>query len=287
MPVYRSYDQAALDAQYDNGRATPDHPRWTDAWPPASAAARAQLGGRLNLAYGTGARQTLDFFPAPAPDAPILIFIHGGYWRARDKSDFTFVAPAYVTKGAAVVMAGYPLAPAVTMDEIVASLRSAVTWVFHNARSFGADPGRIHIAGHSAGGHLAAMMLSTDWKAHGLPADLVKGACGISGLYDLEPIQLCFLNQDLRMTPATARANSPLHLVPAVAGPLILAVGGKETDELRRQQQAYADAWRGAGLPLTIVPLPDDQHFSILDSFCDPANPLFQAVWRQISGSAR
>lgn len=282
MPVYRTYDQAQLDALYNNRAAVPDHGRWMDRWPHASREARAWLGGQLDLPYGPAERQRLDLFPAAGRSAPLLVFIHGGYWRALDKSDFSFAAPAFVEAGIAVAVLGYPLAPAATLDEITESVRLAIGWLFEEAAGFGIDRARLHVSGHSAGGHLTAMALSTDWAARGLPADLVKGGTAISGLYDLEPIRLCYLNQDLHLTPDMARRNSPIELAPNRAGPLILSVGGRETDEFLRQQERYAEAWQGAGLPLQIVPMPDAQHFSIVEAFATPGSPLYQAVSQQI-----
>lgn len=287
MPVYRNYDQAELDAQYNNRAAVPGFARWTERWPVASATARARLSGRLDVAYGPGQRQTLDIFPARGRAAPILAFIHGGFWRALDKSQFSFVAPAYVEAGIAVVTVGYPLTPAVTIDELTESVRQALVWVHGHADSFGGDAGRLHVAGHSAGGHLVAMMLSTDWAARGLPKDAVKSGTAISGIYDLEPIRLCYLNAEVRLDRAMVQGNSPVNLVPAKASPLILTVGGRETSEFLRQQEVYGDIWHGAGLPLEIVPMPDDQHFSILEGLADPANPLYRAVFRQILGQSR
>ena len=284
MRVYRDYDQAQLDAQYNNRAAVPDHARWTERWPRASAEARARLEARLDVPYSTGERHRLDIFPAAGRGAPILAFIHGGYWRAFDKSDFSFVASAYVKAGVGVAVIGYPLAPAATLDEITESVRQAVAWLFHHATAFAGDPARLFVSGHSAGGHLTAMMMSTDWAARGLPTDLVKGGAAISGVYDLEPIRLCYLNREVRLTAEMAARNSPLRLLPKAAGPLILAVGGGETDEFQRQQAAYAEAWRGARLGVEIVPLPHDHHFAILDRFVDPTNPLFQAVKRRILG---
>ena len=284
MPVYRDYDQEALDAQYNNRAAVPDFARWTERWPVVSAQVRRQLSGRIDIPYGDGAAERLDIFPAKGSDTPILIFIHGGFWRALDKSMFSFVASGYVRAGIGVVAIGYPLVPSVALDALSDSVRRAVGWVYRHGKSFGGDPARIHLSGHSAGGHLTAMMLSTDWAARGLPADVVKGGAAISGIYDLEPIRLCYLNADVRLDAAMVRRNSPLLLVPERAGPLILSVGGRETDEFLRQQEVYAEAWHGAGLPLEIVPMPHEQHFSILDRFADPHNRLFGAVRRQILG---
>ena len=285
MAVFLDYDQDQLDAQYDNVRAVPDHARWTDRWPSDSAAVRASLPNRLDVPYAPGPRRTLDVFPARGTGNPVMLFIHGGWWRARDKEDFTFVVPHYVAAGIAVVMVEYPLVPTVTLDQLVECARQALIWTWQNAASFGADRERLHVTGHSAGGHLTAMMMSTDWAARELPRDAIKSGAALSGLYDLTPIRLCYINADTRLDAAAVKRNSPIEHLPARAAPRILAVGGKETDEFRRQQEIYAHAWHGAGLPLAIVPLPGDQHYSILDSFKGPAGPLFEAVKRQIFGA--
>lgn len=284
MLVYRDYDQAQLDAQYDNGIAVPDRARWTDRWPVGSSEARARLGGKLDVPYGTRDREKLDIFPAAESRAPVLMFVHGGYWKMRSKSEFSFIAPAYVAAGISVVMVGYPLAPAARLDEITESVRRAVVWAYRNAASFGGDSERIHISGYSSGGHLTGMAMATDWAAHGLPVDVVKSACAVSGVYDLEPFRLCSLNAEVGVTKEIVERMSPLHLIPRKSGPLILTVGGRETDEFRRQTQSYADVWHRAGLPLEIVPMPEDNHYSIMDGFADATNPLFRAVVRQIFG---
>ena len=145
------------------------------------------------------------------------MFIHGGYWQALDRKDFSFVAERLVEAGAAVALVGYDLAPAVDMDTIVGQIRAAIAWLYRNADAHGFDPDRICLAGHSAGGHLAAMALATDWTAFGLPADLVKGVCAISGVFDLEPIRLCYLNEVVRLDAEQARRNSPVLLPPQTA----------------------------------------------------------------------
>ncbi|HUC60625.1 MAG TPA: alpha/beta hydrolase [Alphaproteobacteria bacterium] len=285
MKVFLDYDQDQLDAQYDNMRAVPDHARWTDRWPGDSAAVRASLECRLDVPYAAGPRRTLDIFPARGSGNPVMLFIHGGWWRSRTKEDFSFVVPNYVAAGIATVMVEYPLLPSVTLDVLVECARESVEWVWRNAASFGADPARLHVTGHSAGGHLTAMMMSTGWAARGLPPDVVKSGAALSGLYELEPIRRCYINADARLDAAGVERNSPIAHLPTRSAPLILAVGGKETDEFRRQQDVYAKAWHRAGLPLAIVALPEDQHYSILESFKGPAGPLFEAVKRQIFGA--
>jgi arylformamidase len=285
MPVFLDYDQDQLDAQYDNMRAVPDHAKWIDRWPPESAAALKNFASRREVPYAPGPRRTLDVFAAPGSGNPVMLFIHGGWWRSRTKEEFAFVVPAYVAAGISVVMVEYPLVPSVTLDALVECARQALIWTHRNASSFGGDANRIHVTGHSAGGHLTAMLMSTDWTARQLPLDLIKSGAALSGLYDLAPVRLCYINADTRLDPAGVVRNSPIAHLPARSGPLILAVGGKETNEFRRQQEIYAHAWHRAGLPLAIVPLPSDQHYSIVDRFAGPAGPLFDAVKRQIFGT--
>jgi len=172
----------------------------------------------------------------------VHVFVHGGYWHRLDKTDFSFVAGA--CRETATVVVNYALVPTVDLDELVRQVRASVAWVHANARSFGGDPARITVSGHSAGGHLVAMLLATDWPQFGVPADVVKAGCAISGLYDLEPIRLCYLNEVLGLTPESARHNSPVHLKPTGRAPLVLAVGADEGPEYHRQTTDLAAACR-------------------------------------------
>lgn len=287
MTIFRDYDQAGLDAQYNNRAAVPDHPAYFERWARDSAQARETLPCRLDLAYGPGERERLDIFPAGGgASAPALVFIHGGYWKGLDKSDFSYPATALVDAGIAYVAIRYPLAPAAGMDEIVASVRRALAWLWREGRGHGVDPARLVVSGHSAGGHLTAMLLATDWPAvaDDLPADLVKGGLSISGLYDLEPVRLSYHNAELRLDAAAARRNSPLHHLPATAPPLALVVGAEETDEFRRQQQEFLAAWRARGLEGSGAEFAGLNHFSIVDGFYDPASPLQRTARALLAG---
>jgi arylformamidase len=281
--VFRDYDQGALDREYDNRRKVADSAAYLARYPRESAATRRDLPCRLDLAYGPSPAETLDVFLAPGPGpAPIQVFIHGGYWRALDKADFSFVARAFRPAGAAAVVVNYALVPAVDMDELVRQCRAAIAWVYRHAASFGGDPERLFVSGHSAGGHLVAMLFTTDWTAFGLPPTVIRAGCGFSGLYDLEPIRLCFLNETLQLTPASTRRNSPVSLAPTTRAPLLLAVGGLEGPEYHRQTEALAAAWRPRGVPCEVMDLPGIHHFSIVSQLEDPASALSQAILQQM-----
>ena len=281
--VYRKYDQAGLDAQYDLRALVPEFQEHFDHWERESERVRTALSCRLDVPYGDAAGERLDLFPAPQPEAPVHIFIHGGYWRSMDKASFSFVAEPFVQAGCSVAVINYDLAPHVAIDEIVRQARSAVAWCTHNAATFAGDPERIFVSGHSAGGHLTAMVLSTDWaKFAGLPDRTVKGSCAISGLYDLEPLRLCYLNEDLRLDEISARRNSPIHHLPPAGTPLIVSVGASETDEFIRQSANYAAAQPEKGFPCQHMELTGLNHFTIVESLGRSDAPLTQAILRQM-----
>jgi arylformamidase len=285
-PVFRQYDQAALDREYDNRRKVAAFPEWLARYTRQSEVARKELDCRLDVAYGPTAGERLDVFPAGSR-APINVFVHGGYWRSLDKAEFDYVARAFVPAGVASVVVNYALVPTVTMDELVRQCRAAVAWVYRNAASFGGDPDRLYVSGHSAGGHLVAMLMATDWRAFaGLPADVVKGGAGISGLYDLEPIRLCYLNETLSLTPEDARRNSPMLLPAPARGALLLALGGEEGPEYHRQSDDLAAAWRHDGLAIDVLDMPGEDHFSIVAQLESPASALSRAILRQMAVGA-
>ncbi len=277
--VFGHYGQDALDREYNNRAKVPDAAEWLARYPRESARTRAELACRVDVAYGPHPGETLDIVPpaGPAP-APIHVFIHGGYWHRLDKADFSYVARAFHPEAAVVVM-NYALIPTVDMDELVRQCRASIAWVSRNASLFGGDPERIVVSGHSAGGHLVAMLMATDWKAFaGVPADVLKAGCGISGLYDLEPIRLSYLNEVLRLTPEIARRNSPVHLVPPRSGRLLLAVGGDEGPEYHRQTDDLARAWRARGLACDVMDMAGHNHFSIVWELADPTSTLSRAI---------
>jgi arylformamidase len=282
--IFRGYDRDALDREYNNRKKVANAADLLARGAAESEATRRTLPCRLDVAYGAHASETLDVFlpAATGRPAPVHVFIHGGYWQLLDKNDFSYVARAFVPAGAAVAVINYALMPAVTMDELVRQCRAAVAWVHANAASFGGDPRRIYISGHSAGGHLVAMLMATDWPAFGAPAGVVKGGCAISGLYDLEPIRLCYLNDVLELTPEDAALNSPVLVAAPRAGALIIAVGGLEGPEYHRQTDDLAAAWGGHGFASDVLDLPGQDHFTIVAQLGDPESALSRAILRQM-----
>ncbi len=273
--VFLHYDQAGLDAQINLRARWPEHEAYFAKWAAESAAFRAERTGRLDLRYGPTAGQTLDLFPAAAEPAPLIAFIHGGYWQALDKSDFSYLGAALLDQGIAYASLNYDLAPDARIGEMVSQIRRAFTWLQAEAPALGVDPQRILALGHSAGGHLAAMALATDWQAHfGLAKPALAAAGSISGIYDLEPMRLCYQQPVLQIDPDTVRDISPLRITPPPGARLVCAVGGEETDEFLRQQAAFAADWRRQGAELDELVIESQTHFSILDLLLDPAHPL-------------
>lgn len=263
-------DERWLDAQYNNRARIPEHPQIFARWAATSAAAREALDARLDLPYGDGPNQTLDVFPAARPGAPVLVFIHGGWWRALDKHDHSFVAPPFVERGAMVVVPNYALCPAVSIETITLQMVEALAWVHRHAARFNGDGRRIVVAGHSAGGHLSAMLLSCRWPsvAPDLPAGLVRSALSISGVFDLDPLRRTpFLQADLRLTPAAVRRLSPAGF-PRPSGRLMALVGGNESEEFLRQNRLIRRAWGARAVPVCEA-LPGANHLDVLDGLVD------------------
>jgi arylformamidase len=279
--VYRDYDQAELDRQLNLRARWPEHAGYFARWAEDSADVRRRLGGHLDLAYGTSAGQKLDLFvPGARAGTPMLAFIHGGYWQSLDKSDFSYLAPPYLEKGIAFASLNYDLAPQVGIEEILRQVRSALAWLYRNAADYDVDPRRLYLAGHSAGGQLTAMALATDWQGDpafgsGLPGDLVKGGCSVSGVYDMEPIRLSYHQIVLALEAEVAARMTPLNHLPARDIPLILALGSEETEEFHRQQAEYLTAWRSADLAATVVELPGRNHFTAIDALGERGHTLF------------
>ena len=277
-----------LDREYNPRVGVPDIAGLFARWQQDARAARESLPSKLNLPYGPAAAEALDLFPAPGPPhRPLLIFIHGGYWRALDKNDFSWVAPAYVAAGFSVAVLNYGLAPATPLPEIVEQIRRACIWLYRNAADLEIDPRNIVCSGHSAGGHLAAMMLATDWtqSAPDLPIRLLAGAVAVSGLFDLAPVAKApFVRDDLKLDDALVRRLSPTLLPLHNEVPLLLAIGALETAEFHHQSQLIASHWpRACRTPL--LDLAGCNHYTICEALATPSSPLFEAICSMLANT--
>ncbi len=277
-----SLDPTWLEAQYNARARVPEHVGILARWAEASELTRSRSpAARLGLAYGGDASETLDWFPAARADAPVLVFLHGGYWCSLGKGDCSFIAPAFNAAGAAVVVPDYALCPAVTVEHICLQMVRAVEWVWRHARSLGADPQRIVLAGHSVGGHMAAMLLSCRWRqvADDLPLQPLAGALAVSGLYDLEPLRHApFLQPKVHLTPASVARLSPAFF-PRPKVPLYAVVGALESEEFLRQNQLIRDVWGPTAVPVCEA-APGCHHFDVLESLVDPAGRLHALALR-------
>ncbi len=276
MKVYKEYTAAELATQYNNRAMVPEHPQIFARWQSHIQAFRTQAHSRLDLAYGVAERETLDLFLCDQANAPLHLFIHGGYWQAMDKNYFSFLAQALIQKGVNVAIINYGLCPAVSLDHIIEQLRQACIWLWRYAAECGCDRNRLQISGHSAGGHLCAMLMATDWpkRATDLPSDLIKSGIAISGLFDLEPLCYTPINQALSLDVDTARRNSPMFLMPATTGPLLLAIGGLESSEYHRQSQDLAARWH----TLTVEICPGLNHFTVVEELVNVNSILFNKI---------
>ncbi|MDB5797470.1 MAG: hypothetical protein JWP36_1372 [Paucimonas sp.] len=268
--LFRGYDRAALDREYDNRTKVPgfDFAGFLRDCDAQSQAARARHDCVLDLAYGPGAAEKLDIFRAAVPNAPVHVFFHGGYWRMLDKRDFSYVADGIVPHGVTLVVVNYALMPAVTMAELVAQCRRALQWIDANIGQYGGDASRVSLSGHSAGGHLVAMMLAS------AAVPPMVHACAISGIFELEPIRHCFLNDTLGLQPADVEQNSPRWLPRQHWCPLTIAVGEREGDEYLRQSRDFGVAWSGERGIARVVVMPGIDHFSIRAQLGDPASAM-------------
>ena len=279
MAIHASYDPAWLDQQYNTRLQVPHFQDYLDRWEQRSREIEKALPVIRDLRYGDGSRETLDIYPAEKPGAKTLVFLHGGWWHLLDKSRFHFLAEGFRRHGITTVFLNYPLAPAASIDGIVAACRKAIPWLYHHVSGYKGDPDGFYLAGHSAGGHLAAMLVATDWEkfSPGVPADVLKGACMISGLFDLEPIRFSYLNTVLGMDEEMAVRNSPARLQPLGTCPLIVAVGGAETAAFREQSEGVYTSWKKQS-NIRFLSLPGLNHYDVVEAMVEPGGALHEAL---------
>lgn len=266
-------------SQFNARLLVPEHATIFTRWQKDSAQVRRTSAALFDLAYGEAPGERLDFFPTRGSGAPLLVFIHGGWWRSLDKSDFSFIAPAYTRAGFNVALTNYTLAPNASLADIVREQLRAIAWLVRHAEQYDFDPDRILVAGHSAGAHLCAMLMAAQWPVFSpdLPPDPIKAAILLSGVYDLEPVRhAAFVNADLKLTEADVGSLSPAWLPQAHPTPYLTAYGALESEEFRRQTELLGKHWkttlRGE------LALPGINHLTICDAFADPEHALHQAV---------
>lgn len=269
--LYHGFDADGLERQYSLRPTHPDRDEYYAAYTAESERFRAAAGGEYDVPYGDAERQRLDIFPG-APGKPVFIFFHGGYWRALDKSIFSFLVEPFWRAGWNCVLPNYSLAPSVTIDVIVEQAIEAVRWT---ANRFSKTPGLV-IGGHSAGGHLTAMCaLAHARSPFPMP---VLGGIPISGIFDLEPIRRTSINDLVKLTPESAFRNSPINLIAPSDVPLLLVTGANETEEFRAQSVRFAKQWQASGNEAEVCCAPGTHHFSVLRDFADPASGLHSEV---------
>jgi len=279
-------DLSDLNLQYLPRLTVKNSDRYLEQSQKRSAKTRNRLDCLLDVSYGSSIGQSLDIFPAKKKNAPVHIFIHGGYWRATEiqKNTYSHIAAPLTMAGATVVIPNYDLCPEVTITTIVSQMRRVVKWVYKNVHTYKGDNKKIFVSGHSAGGHLTAMMAATDWSQEGrLSKNLLKGIAPLSGLFDIEPHRhLPLLQSDLKLTASEAKAMSPMYLTPNFTGTSIIAVGETEPDLFHWQSLAYAAHLSKHRIKTTYISTPNDNHFSITDRLGNSRDPLTQALIRQM-----
>jgi arylformamidase len=270
------FTAAFVEREYNNRALVPDHPEYFARWERDSDFVRATLPGALDLAYGSDPRHRIDLFPAARGSENLLVFIHGGYWRSLDKRLFSWIAPSWVAAGVSVALVGYRLCPRVRIADIVDDVIAATNWIFANAAAHGAGTRRVVVGGHSAGGHLTAALFAAPRGALAFDTARIVGGVPISGIFDFEPLPLFSGNAELRLDRESAKRLDLYDKTPTIAAPLVVAVGGRESDEFKRQSALIAETWKPQVREHLV--LPDLHHFSVVDAFAERGNPLYEGA---------
>lgn len=281
--VWLNYDQDELNAQYNQRTLVPNADDYMAEAARESERVRGALDCRLDVAFGPSEDEILDIFPAGRDGAPVAIYIHGGAWTRSHKNSASYQAESFVAAGASYVATNFTLAPNASLDEMVRQNRAAIKWVYENAESFGSDPNRVFVAGHSSGGHLAGMMYVTDWANDwDLPADTVKGVLAGSGMHELEPVKLSSRNEYLFLDDAAVARNSAMRQIPGNPPPIIVCYGENEQKEFRRQSIEFAQAIRDRGHPIQEFDLPGMNHFDVGKQYNNSDGPVLKAMFQMM-----
>jgi len=283
--VYMGYTATDLAIQLDVAKTIKDLPAYQQESAEMSHKVVTNLDCFKDVQYGNDKPQKLDIFPAAVDRAPILVDIHGGGWRSGSRNIRSFPASSVTKAGVMWVPIDYGLAPNYSIHQMVDHVRSAIVWLYHNVSKYGGDPSKLYVSGNSAGGHLTGCILMPDWhKNFGVPSDIIKGACAISGVYDLQALVHAEYgyNDELGMDIETAQNFSPLFNLPTKGCPLIVSYGAPEPNEFRRQSRVYYEAWKDGGFPATEIVVNGAHHFAMSRQMSDPNSALFQAVTKMI-----
>ena len=244
--VYKDFKREEMEYQFNPRTTVTEYPQLAVEREKASEVTRAKLKHHRDVRYGDAPRMLLDIFPAERAGAPVQVYIHGGYWRGGSKDAYSFISEPFVEAGATMVLLEYDLCPQVTVPDIMRETQEGIAWVYRHIADYGGDPERLYLSGSSAGGHLTARALSHRWEDDGLPEDLIKGAVAITGVYDADPVFYVSSNEDIRLTPDTAREISAMLHPPLDRTPFVVAVGGAETPRVDRHVQGLLRPVPGA-----------------------------------------
>lgn len=280
--LYNGFRQDEMEYQYNPRVSVPEFPELAKIRSAQARKVRESAKSWLNVAYGSSPREKLDIYAAEKSGGPVLVYIHGGYWRSGSKEDNCNFVPTFTTRGATVVLVEYDLCPQVTVTDIVRQTRASVAWVYKNIIRYGGDPSKLFISGHSAGGHLTAIALAHDWQKDGLPPDLIKGAVATSGVYDLDMVMKISVQAQVRMTPEIAKLHNPFLNPPHVKCPLVVAVGGDEPKGWQQMSKDYFEFCKQNGMQVEYLIEPGANHYTMSEHLLADSRPITQAMIRQM-----
>jgi len=279
---YKGFRPDEMEYQYNPRESVPEYPELAKARATQAKKVRETAKSWLNLPYGNSPRERLDVYAADQPGGPVLVYIHGGYWRSGSKEDNCNFVPTFTKRGATVVLVEYDLCPRVTVTDIVRQTRASIAWVGKNILRYSGDPSRIYLSGHSAGGHLTAMALAHDWTKDGLPQDFTKGAVVTSGVFDLDMVLKISVQEQVKLTPEAARLNSPFLNPPKVKCPLVVAVGSTEPKGWQQMSEEYFNYCKQQGMNAEYLVVNGANHYTMSEKLLDESNPLTQAMIKQM-----
>ena len=280
--LYKGFLPDQMEYQYNPRESVPEYPELAKVRAAQAKKVRETAKSWLNVPYGGSPREMLDIYAADKPGGPVLVYIHGGYWRSGSKEDNCSFVPTFTKRGATVVLVEYDLCPQVTVTDIVRQTRAAIAWVCKNIMRYSGDPSRIYVSGHSAGGHLTAMALAHDWTREGLPPDCIKGAVATSGVFDLDMVMKISVQEQVKLTPEVAKLNSPFLNPPKVKCPLVVAVGSAEPKGWQQMSEDYFNYCKQQGMSAEYLIVSGANHYTMSEKLLDENNPLTQAMIKQM-----